>query len=52
MSAQFKMRFVSSNQFKVAEAQEIPGKHNIRVVASAMKIEELQTKNTSRPYEC
>lgn len=40
------IRFVSSNEFKIREAQEILGKQNIQVIGSSLKIEELQTTKT------
>jgi XTP/dITP diphosphohydrolase len=42
------IRFVSSNSHKIAEAKEILGAHKISVIASTLKIEELQTKDTAR----
>ena len=42
------VRFVTSNRYKVVEAQEILGAANIRVVESTLKIEELQTTDTRK----
>ena len=42
------VRFVTSNPFKAAEAQEILGPIGVRVVPIEMKIEELQTTDTHR----
>lgn len=48
MPAHREIRFVSSNPHKIAEAKQILGAHKIDVIASAIKIEELQTKDTPR----
>jgi XTP/dITP diphosphohydrolase len=48
MPAHRQVRFVSSNRHKIAEAKQILGAHEIDVIASALKIEELQTKDTFR----
>lgn len=45
---QTNIRFVSANRYKIAEAIEILGMHNINVVAVSEKIEELQTQDTER----
>lgn len=42
------IRFVSSNEHKIAEAQAILGPHGISVLASKRKIEELQTTDTPK----
>jgi XTP/dITP diphosphohydrolase len=46
MPPHIEIRFVTSNAHKLAEAQEILGKHNVKVIESPLKIEELQTTNT------
>ena len=48
VATHLEIRFVSSNRFKIAEAQQILGKHSISVVPSALKIDELQTEDTSK----
>lgn len=48
MPARREIRFVSSNLNKIAEAKQILEARKIVVVASALKIEELQTKDTAR----
>lgn len=48
MALDVQIRFVSSNKFKIAEAQEILAPHGITVVAADVKIEELQTTDTNR----
>lgn len=42
------VRFVSSNRHKVAEADAILKPYDIRVIASGLKIEELQTTDTQK----
>jgi XTP/dITP diphosphohydrolase len=42
------IRFVSSNQHKISEAKLILGVQDIDVIASPLKIEELQTTDTHR----
>lgn len=42
------LRFVTSNHYKVAEAEKILMGRGISVVSSALKIEELQTTDTER----
>ncbi len=44
----FEVRFVSSNRFKIEEANSILSPINIKVVPVDMKIEELQTTDTER----
>ena len=48
MSTLLEVRFVSSNEHKLAEAAEIFGLHSIKVLGSSLKIEELQTTDTPR----
>ena len=48
MTTHIEVRFVSSNQHKIAEAQEILSPHNISVVPSDLKIDELQTTNIDK----
>ena len=48
MSKHLEVRFVSSNKFKIAEAEQILGKSKIKVLASPVKIEELQTTDTRK----
>ena len=45
--ADIEVRFVTSNPFKIAEAQDILKAVDVHVVPIDMKIEELQTTNTS-----
>ena len=47
MSA-FKIRFISSNEFKIREATEILGAAGVSVIPINLKIEELQTTDTER----
>jgi XTP/dITP diphosphohydrolase len=42
------LRFVSSNKHKINEATEILASSSIRVIASPLKIEELQTPDTGK----
>jgi XTP/dITP diphosphohydrolase len=42
------IRFVSNNQYKIAEARKILGDGSISVLESRLKIEELQTSDTHR----
>jgi XTP/dITP diphosphohydrolase len=42
------VRFVSSNDHKIAEAKSIFEPHGVEVIASKLKIEELQTTDTQR----
>lgn len=42
------VRFISANKYKIAEAEKILAKHNIKVVPVSEKIEEIQTQNTNR----
>jgi XTP/dITP diphosphohydrolase len=46
--ADIQVRFVTSNRFKIAEAQEILGAVGVQVVPIDIKIEELQTTDTER----
>lgn len=46
--ADIQVRFVTSNRFKIAEAQKILGAVGVEVVPIDMKIEELQTTDTIR----
>lgn len=48
MPTQFEVRFVSSNKHKVREAAAILEPAGVTVISSAIKIEELQTKETER----
>jgi len=45
---QIDVRFISSNKYKIDEAEKILVLHNIKVIAISEKIEELQTKDTYR----
>ncbi len=47
MQVHREIRFVSSNPHKIAEAEQILGAQNIKVVASEIKIEEIQTNDTA-----
>lgn len=47
MEVHREIRFVSSNPHKISEAEQILGAQNIKVVASEIKIEEIQTKDTT-----
>jgi XTP/dITP diphosphohydrolase len=42
------VRFVSSNKYKIKEAEEILGNAGIRVIAAPLKIEELQIADTTQ----
>jgi XTP/dITP diphosphohydrolase len=42
------IRFVSSNEHKISEAAQIFGRHDMRVIGSPVKIEELQTTDTRK----
>jgi Ham1 family len=46
MQVHHEIRFVSSNPHKIAEAKQILRAQRIDVVASEIKIEEIQTKDT------
>jgi XTP/dITP diphosphohydrolase len=48
MASDIQLRFVSSNKFKIAEAEEILSPHGITVMPADTKIEELQTTDTER----
>ena len=48
MPTHLEVRFVSSNKYKIREAAEILGAVGVTVTSSAIKIEELQTKETER----
>lgn len=48
MLTQLEVRFVSSNEHKIREAATILNAVGVTVIASAIKIEELQTKETER----
>lgn len=47
MQVHREIRFVSSNPHKIAEAEQILGVQNIKVVPSKIKIEEIQTNDTA-----
>ncbi len=51
MSRHIEVRFVSSNDHKIAEAEAILHPRDIRVIPSSLKIEELQTTNTKKLVE-
>lgn len=42
------IRFISSNQYKIREVQEILGKAEVRIHAVNLKIEEIQTEDVKR----
>src|SRR5690348_8154106 len=47
-SSEIRIRFVSSNGYKIKEANDILGPRGITVVGSDVKIEELQTTDAAR----
>lgn len=42
------IRFVSSNEHKISEAAQIFSRHDIHIIGSSVKIEELQTTDTDK----